>query len=366
MPPGNFEAMSHYEETIKKKVEQDRILKFLDFNLKSKIKNIFGNKKIAVWGSRNSSANRSHFEKMREGDEVLIVEGNKIKLLGIVAAKTINPDLSRELWKNLQGNTNLGWDLVYFIANPYEIDLPFNEFKKLFNYLPNWQLRGFTSVSEEKLTEFYSKYDDLYSILYKIKNGEQPVQVKEEKVKYVPTLEEIDQILTEQELSEHIRMQWTLLRLGLKAGTKVWIPKNDQARIKREYEYNEFEEQFTSGIDVSAKYVENIDVIWKEEFRIDAAFEIENSTAIYSGLLRFSDLKIVAPNSTYPLFIVAPTNKKNRVFEQVKRPTFKQIEFEKKVKYLSYEAVDEIDKFFGSASHGLNINVIAGKAESII
>ena len=46
--------------------------------------------------------------------------------------------------------------------------------------------------------------------------------------------------------------------------------------------------------------------MWKEEFRIDAAFEIENSTSIYSGLLRFADLNIVAPNTTYPMFIVAP------------------------------------------------------------
>ena len=64
-----------------------------------------------------------------------------------------------------------------------------------------------------------------------------------------------------------------------------------------------------------AKYVENIDAVWKEEFRIDAAFEIEHSTAIYSGLLRFSDLKIIAPNSNYPLFIVAPTEKRNRIIE---------------------------------------------------
>ena len=297
IPQGNFEAMSHYEDTIKKRVEQDRVFKFLDLNLKSKLKEIFGSRKIAVWGSRNSKANRAHFEKMRIGDQILIIEGNTIKLLGIVAAKTINPDLSRELWRNLQNRGNEGWDLIYFIANPYEIELPFREFKTLFKYNPDWYLRGFTSVSDQKLNEFYNKYDDLYSILYKIKHGEKPEQLKEEKIKYVPSLEEIDQILTDKELSEHVRMQWTLLRLGLKAGAQVWIPKNDQTRIRKQFDYNEFEEQFTSGIDVSAKYVENIDVIWKEEFRIDAAFEIENSTSIYSGLLRFSDLKIVAPNS---------------------------------------------------------------------
>jgi len=48
------------------------------------------------------------------------------------------------------------------------------------------------------------------------------------------------------------------------------------------------------------------DVVWKEEFRIDAAFEIENGTSIYSGLLRFADLTMVAPNTIYLLFIVSP------------------------------------------------------------
>jgi len=40
--------------------------------------------------------------------------------------------------------------------------------------------------------------------------------------------------------------------------------------------------------------------------RIDAAFEVENSTSIYSGLPRFADLNIVAPDTMYPMFVVAP------------------------------------------------------------
>jgi len=153
--------------------------------------------------------------------------------------------------------------------------------------------------------------------------------------------------------------------MGLKAGSKVWVPRNDQAKLETVFHFDEFEEQFTSGIDVPSKYVENIDVIWKEEFRIDAAFEIENTTSIYSGLLRFSDLKIIAPNSNYPLFIVAPTEKKSRVFEQVKRPTFKKIDFDKKVRYLSYESINEIDKFFENSNSGLNIDMLLGKSEAV-
>ena len=160
-------------------------------------------------------------------------------------------------------------------------------------------------------------------------------------------------------------MQWKLVRLGLKSGATVWVPKNDQGRIQAEYEFSEFPKEFAAGIDMQAKYVENIDVIWKEEFRVDGAFEIENSTAIYSGLLRFADLKIVAPNSNYPLFIVAPLSKKGRLIEQVRRPTFQKLELSQKVKYLSYEVVDDVDKFFADAKSGFSVDIFSGKSESV-
>lgn len=49
MPPGNREAMVHYEDTIKNRVSQERIFKYLDFNLQNKLRDVFGNRPIAVW-----------------------------------------------------------------------------------------------------------------------------------------------------------------------------------------------------------------------------------------------------------------------------------------------------------------------------
>lgn len=372
MPLNNHEALSHYQDTIKNKVNSERIFRYVDSNLKQKLNRIFGNKPISVWGSRNSPANRAKFERMSPGDDILIVEGDNIKLLGICAAKTINPDMSQELWKNLKGVSTEGWDLIYFIANPMEIDVPFAEFKKLFKYEQNWSLRGFTSISKEKQEEFYSKYDDLYSILLRIKNSEKIEEKKVDEYKedfnnYKAELkqEDVTGILENNVLSEHTTIQWKLIRLGLKAGAKVWIPKSDQERINKNYAFNDFEEEFTTGIDIPIKYVNNIDVVWKEGFRIDAAFEVENSTQIFSGLLRFSDLKIIAPNSNYPLFIVAPMEKRNRLIEQIRRPTFKELEFEKKVRYLPYETINEIDKFFENSTSGLNVELLVGRSEEI-
>ena len=124
----NAEAMVHYQDTIRNKVAFARISQHVSSSIGRNLQQVFGSRPIAVWGSRDTPANRAKFDRMAEGDEILIVEGQKIKLLGRVAAKDTNPRLSQELWKNLRGDATEGWDLIYFIANPREIDLPFPQF----------------------------------------------------------------------------------------------------------------------------------------------------------------------------------------------------------------------------------------------
>lgn len=368
MPPGNYEAMVHYEGTIKNKVSQERIFKYVDDNLRDRLRNIFGKEPIATWGSRSGDNNRSRFSKMKPGDDVLIIEGDNIKLLGKIADKTINSELSRELWKNLKGNNDAGWELIYFIANPVEVNLPFSFLKELFHYKENWMLRGFTNISDNKIKKFYDRYDDLYSILIKMKKGEKVIEktVDEPIIDQKLNREDIVNIEpVEKELSDHIVMQWKLAKLGKKAGSKVWVPRNDQGKLEKHYGFTEYETEFTVGIDTPARYVEQIDVVWKKEFQIDAAFEIENSTSIYSGLLRFADLKEIAPNHNYPLFIVAPIDKRAKVINQVIRPTFQKLNLSNDVRYLSYETVSEIDDFFSHSNSGLNADLLVDKSETI-
>jgi hypothetical protein len=366
MPPGNTEAMVHYQDTIRNKVAFDRIAPHVSSPLGRKLQQVFGPNPIAVWGSRDSSSNRTKFDRMTEGDEILIVEGDTIKLLGRVAGKLVSPSLSAELWKNIRGDSTEGWNLIYFIANPREIDLPFAEFCQLLGFKENFQLRGFTSIAKERLESFYTQYDDLYSILIRLKRGDRIQEVPEPDAYKKPPIRDEELVAPpERELSEHLRMQWLLLKMGRQAGEKVWAPRNDQQRITSEYKFGEFEETFAAGLDTQVKYVENIDVVWKEEFRIDAAFEIENSTSIYSGLLRFADLTMVAPNTVYPMFIVAPGERRNRVREQLARPSFRHLGIHEKVRYLSYERVNEIEEFFGESKGGLNVDVLVGKSEKL-
>ncbi len=372
MPPTNQEAMTHYRDTIQQKVPLDRIARFVDRAVAGRLNRIFGNRRIAVWGSRDSSANRTKFEKMSEGDDLLIVEGDLIRFMGKVALKTVNADLSRELWHNLRPGTTAGWDLIYFIGNPVEMEVPFKAFCGLLGYKKAFQLRGFSTVSEERVESFYDRYDDLYSVLTRIRTG-QAVELKLPIAIEAPAeaplteiaAEDVDQVLRSPLVSDHVRMQWKLASLGIKAGEKVWVPSADQGKLRKVYDFNEFEAEFSVGIDLPKNYFENIDVVWKQEFRINAAFEVENSTSIYSGLLRFADLSTVAPNTTYPMFIVAPKERRNRVREQLLRPAFKRLELRGKVQFLPYEAVDEMEKFFGSSSGGMSVDVVRSKAEAI-
>jgi hypothetical protein len=377
IPPGNAEAMVHYEDTIHRKVAPERVYRFIRGALKERLNHIFGVRPIAVWGSNASASNRAKFEKMQPGDDVLIIEGPTIKLLGKVAATTISPDLSDEIWKSLHGGVaTQRWELIYFIANPQEIDLPFAEFCKLMGYAENYQLRGFTTVAQERLEAFYERHDDLYSILMRVKHAKPVYELPQrdffghdiedsEQVPVETPREDLETALPDETVSDHLRMQWMLANLGAKAGSKVWIPAGDQKRINSQYQFDRFETDFTAGLDAQTRYVENIDVVWKEEFRIDAAFEIENSTAIYSGLLRFSDLTLVAPNTVYPLFIVAPRDKRNRLIEQLRRPTFQKLHLDSKVRYLPYEEVERINSFFEGKERGMNIDVILEGSEDI-
>jgi len=377
MPPTNHEALVHYEDTIKRGVPLERVVRYLPAELNATLKNLFGSKPIAVWGSRGTPANRRKFDQMAVRDDILIVEGDTIKLLGIVAGKIVSPDLSRELWKNLRDDTTEGWDLIYFIANPREIDLEFASFCRLFQYEQNFQLRGFTMVAADRLEAFYDQYDDLYDVLIRLKQGE--LIQKKDHARTIPlsdphandlvaelTQDDVDQVLNSDLISDHIKMQWKLVNLGLKAGEKVWVPPGDQTKIRQLYEYSGFEKRFVTGIDLPTGYFENIDVIWKEQFRIDAAFEIENSTAIYSGLLRFADLSIVAPNTVYPLFIVAPATRRGQVRAQAQRPTFRQLKLDSKVRFLTYETIEEVDRFYSSSSTGPSVELLRSKAEPLV
>ena len=76
-----------------------------------------------------------------------------------------------------------------------------------------------------------------------------------------------------------------------------------------------------------------------------AAFEIEHTTAIYSGLLRMADLLALQPNMDIRLHIVAPTDKRERVLREIRRPVFSLLErgpLYDQCSYMSYDSVESL------------------------
>ena len=68
--------------------------------------------------------------------------------------------------------------------------------------------------------------------------------------------------------------------------------------------------------------IEYIDVIWLEKQAIAAAFEVEHTTPIYSGLLRMADLLTMQPNLDIKWYLVAPDDRFTKFASEIARPTF--------------------------------------------
>lgn len=70
---------------------------------------------------------------------------------------------------------------------------------------------------------------------------------------------------------------------------------------------------------------QEIDVIWVERGanRPIALYEVEHSTPIYSGLLRFNDVHLTLGNSILRFGIVSNDDRRALFVRQLSRPTFK-------------------------------------------
>jgi hypothetical protein len=129
--------------------------------------------------------------------------------------------------------------------------------------------------------------------------------------------------------SVHTEIQYLLVKLGSDMGFDVHVARNDQSRVWKGQRLGDMprrREQLPQQFDpVTNQTIELIDVLWLDGNAIVAAFEIESTTSIYSGLLRMSDLLARQPNISVPLFLVAPDERREKVIQQVNRPTFERM-----------------------------------------
>jgi type II restriction enzyme len=138
----------------------------------------------------------------------------------------------------------------------------------------------------------------------------------------------------------HTEMQGLLRDIGLGLGYDVWIASNDRNRT---YGGGRLSDgcagdlrpfDGSAGIDA----VRLIDVLWLDgqDGAIRAAFEVEHTTSIYSGIVRMLDLALGPCGDLLKgIFLVAPDAREAEVRAQMARPAFAAV-VDLDVRYLAY------------------------------
>jgi predicted RNA-binding protein len=184
---------------------------------------------------------------------------------------------------------------------------------------------------------------------HRIKRLDKTVQVS------VPENSDAEQVHGEikaanDEVRESTQMQALIAQIGSKMGLKIWLPKSDRQAVLREMGNGDFPLLSSLPLnydETTLRTVEQIDVLWLRGRAILRAFEVEHTTSIYSGILRMADLLALQPNMDINLHIVAPTSRRDKVFQELLRPVFSLLEkgpLYEYCTYLSYDSVRELSK----------------------
>ncbi len=139
----------------------------------------------------------------------------------------------------------------------------------------------------------------------------------------------------------HTEVQSWLRDLGIALGFDVWIASNDRARVCGDGRLGdgcltELPSRIAQAPGADA--VRLIDVLWLEKARdhVAAAFEVEHTTSIYSGIVRLLDLALGVPSdAARGLYLVAPDDREDEVRAQLTRPAFRHVA-DLRVRYLPY------------------------------
>lgn len=144
--------------------------------------------------------------------------------------------------------------------------------------------------------------------------------------------------------TSHHEMQGWLRDLGLALGFEVWIASNDRSRP---YAGGQLGDGCVTALVAdgvpAAESVRLIDVIWLDRAsrRVAAAFEVEHSTSIHSGIVRMLDLALGSPlGEGSTLFLVAPDERRAEVAQQLHRPAFMRVA-ELGIRYLPYSELQQ-------------------------
>lgn len=140
---------------------------------------------------------------------------------------------------------------------------------------------------------------------------------------------------------KHTEIQGWLRDLGQALGFDVWVAANDRGRL---YANSDLGKGCLQSLPVAVanapggEAVRLIDVLWLQRGadRVTAAFEVEHTTSIYSGIVRLLDLALGSADQTARgLFLVAPDDREEDVRVQLRRPAFQRVS-DLRVRFLPY------------------------------
>jgi type II restriction enzyme len=164
-------------------------------------------------------------------------------------------------------------------------------------------------------------------------------------------------------------VQAWLRDLGLALGFNVWIANNDRSRAWNDGRLGDgCLAELPSQLEASpaADTIRLIDVIWieREIGRVAAAFEVEHTTSIYSGIMRMLDLALGADGSAANnLYLVAPDSREADVRAQIKRPAFSRVS-DLRPRFLPYSELDKNRD--AMARFGSGLKAIEAVAKAIV
>jgi hypothetical protein len=149
------------------------------------------------------------------------------------------------------------------------------------------------------------------------------------------------QRLREAQNLSHCQVQTLLAGIGNAKGYEVYVPEYDIGNLDWSLTKSfTLRRQPPEGFDQVLGILREIDVVWvaSGKNRIEGLYEVEHSTAVYSGLLRFNDVLLTDPKVSR-FSIVSNDVRRGLFSRQLFRPTFKKSGLTDLCSFLEYANV---------------------------
>jgi hypothetical protein len=144
--------------------------------------------------------------------------------------------------------------------------------------------------------------------------------------------------------SDHDMIIERLVELGKKKGYESHIGETEQ---KKDIEFRKKSLPMGDNVQyglhpMAFDRIRQIDTLWIQGRLITAAFEVENSTSIDSGITRLRELFASAPNLQIPAFIIIPDKREKEAKKKIGSLDNRQAGVTERIRYILYS--DLLDK----------------------